>query len=474
MVIQKRRFLKAIAAGGVTYAVGRTLGTTFGQMSGVAGFSDYKALVCLFLFGGNDSWNMLVPTSNAEYNAYAKSRGAGTSASLAIDKDVLLPISPQGAAAGDVTYGFHPRLPELRDLFGAGKLAILPNVGPLIRPTTKEQYKIAQSIKHELPPQLFSHNDQQDQWHSLRGNLLLRTGWAGRLADVLAARTAAQQMPLNISLFGQTLFQAATRADPYVMGINGVNVFEGLNTKEDFNGYNRTAARRENLDGLLASTVDGRESNYYHRGYARVHQRALKYADLVNNALASSHNFASLPDAGVALTPLATQFRTVAKMISQRAKLSMSRQIFLVAAGGFDTHDAQATDQPKLFQDVSRSVKAFNDAMTEIGLANQVTLFTQSDFGRTLTSNGDGSDHAWGGLQLVVGGAVRGGRLYGDYPLLAMDGPLEVGGGSFIPTLATDQYAATLASWFGVDDTDLSSITPHIGNFTSRNLGFLS
>jgi uncharacterized protein (DUF1501 family) len=473
MNTQKRRFLKAMAAGGVTYAVGRTLGTTFGQMSGVSGFSDYKALVCLFLFGGNDSWNMLVPTSTAEYNAYAKSRGAGTSASLAVDKDVLLPISPKGSIAGDATYGFHPKLPELRELFSAGKLAILPNVGPLIRPTTKEQYRTASAIKHELPPQLFSHNDQQDQWHSLRGNLLLRTGWAGRVADLLAARSAAQQLPINISLFGQTLFQAATKADPYVMGINGVNVFEGLNVKEDVNGYNRAAARRENLDGILSSTLKGGESNYYHRGYARVHERALKYADVVNDALSSSYNFASLPNSGVTLTPLATQFRTVAKMISQRTKLSMSRQIFLVAAGGFDTHDTQATDQPKLFADVSRSIKAFHDAMVEIGMSEQVTLFTQSDFGRTLTSNGDGSDHAWGGLQLVVGGSVKGGSMYGDYPLLAMDGPLEVGSGSFIPTIATDQYAATLARWFGVEDADLSAIAPHIANFTNRNLGFL-
>jgi uncharacterized protein (DUF1501 family) len=465
MNTQKRRFLKAMAAGGVTYAVGRTLGTTFGQMSGVSGFSDYKALVCLFLFGGNDSWNMLVPTSTAEYNAYAKSRGAGTSASLAIDKDVLLPISPKGSVAGDATYGFHPKLPELRELFSAGKLAILPNVGPLIRPTTKEQYRTASAIKHELPPQLFSHNDQQDQWHSLRGNLLLRTGWAGRVADLLAARSAAQQLPINVSLFGQTLFQAATKADPYVMGINGVNVFQGLNVKEDVNGYDRAAARRENLDGILSSTLNGGESNYYHRGYARVHERALKYADVVNDA--------SLPNSGVTLTPLATQFRTVAKMISQRTKLSMSRQIFLVAAGGFDTHDTQATDQPKLFADVSQSIKAFQDAMVEIGMSEQVTLFTQSDFGRTLTSNGDGSDHAWGGLQLVVGGSVKGGSMYGDYPLLAMDGPLEVGSGSFIPTIATDQYAATLARWFGVEDADLSAIAPHIANFTSRNLGFL-
>jgi uncharacterized protein (DUF1501 family) len=151
----------------------------------------------------------------------------------------------------------------------------------------------------------------------------------------------------------------------------------------------------------------------------------------------------------------------------------MSRQIFLVAAGGFDTHDYQLTDQPKLLADVSKSIKAFYDAMSEIGMSEQVTLFTQSDFGRTLTSNGDGSDHGWGGVQLVSGGAVRGGRLYGQYPLLEIDGPLEIGGGSFTPTISSDQYAATLASWFGVNDADLPAVAPNVVNFSSRNLGFL-
>ena len=211
--IRRRDFVKAAAAGGLAYAIGRTPGVSFGQMSGIQGFSDYKALVCLFLFGGNDSWNMLVPTSSGEYEAYAQARGAGTPSSLAIDKSLLLPIAP-GSTDPRMALGFHPAMPEMRQLFVEGRVAVLPNVGPLISPTTKHQYRNAEQLNHPLPPQLFSHNDQQDQWHSLRGRFLLTSGWAGRVADVLAAQTGAQQMPLNVSLFGQTLFQSSMTVDP--------------------------------------------------------------------------------------------------------------------------------------------------------------------------------------------------------------------------------------------------------------------
>ena len=475
MSFQRRRFLKALSAGGRAYAVGRTAGTTFGQMSGVGGFADYKALVCLFLFGGNDSWNMVVPTSTAEYNAYAKLRGAGTSSSLAIDRDALLPITSQGASAGDPTFGLHPAMVGVRDLFAAGKLAILPNVCPLIRPTTKDQYRNAYSLVHDLPPQLFSHNDQQDQWNSLRGRSMLTSGWAGRIADVIASRLGDQQMPMNVSLSGQTLLHASDTIYPYVMGANGVNLFQGLDVDKTRNpyGWEFNAGRKESIEGVLSATMASRDSSYYHRGFAQVQQRALRYADRINQVLGEAYKFNALSDSDSSLSNLSRQLRTVARLISQRSKLSMSRQIFLVAAGGFDTHDYQLTDQPKLLADVSKSIKAFYDAMSEIGMSEQVTLFTQSDFGRTLTSNGDGSDHGWGGVQLVSGGAVRGGRLYGQYPLLEIDGPLEIGGGSFIPTISSDQYAATLASWFGVTDADLPAVAPNVVNFSSRNLGFL-
>jgi uncharacterized protein (DUF1501 family) len=436
-------------------------------MSGVGGLGDYKALVCLFLFGGNDSWNMVVPTSTAEYNAYARSRGGGTSSSLAIDRAALLPVTRVGQAPGDPTFGFHPNMTGARDLFNAGKLAVLPNIGPLLRPTTKAQYQSATTTGHALPPQLFSHNDQQDQWHSLRGKTVLKSGWAGRVADVLNAQTSGQGLSVNVSLAGQTYFQAGEVARPYVMGAAGASTFSGFATS----GVG--LARRTAFQTISSSSASATTNTAYERSIARIQQRAVQFSDQVNGALGSAYNFAALPNTGATLSPLQTQLRTVAKLIAVRSSLSMSRQIFFVSTGGFDQHDDLVADQPGLLANVSASIKAFYDALTEIGMDKSVTLFTHSDFGRTLTSNGDGSDHAWGGVQLVAGGAVRGGRFYGDYPLLEINAALDVGGGRIIPTVSADQYAATLASWFGVGESDLTKVAPSIDNFPTRNLGFL-
>jgi uncharacterized protein (DUF1501 family) len=460
---QRRKFLRAAAAGGIAYAFGRTPGTVYAQAAGTGGFSDYKALVCLFLFGGNDSWNMVVPTSAAEYNAYSRSRGGGTASSLAIDQSALLPITLATQNQAGQAFGFHPSMAGARDLFAAGKLAIMANVGPLLAPTTKTQYQQAATTGHPLPPQLFSHNDQQDQWHSLRGKAVVKSGWAGRLADVLNAQTGAQQLSLNVSLAGQTFFQAGEIARPYVMGATGATTFQG------FGAAGVPLARRTAFENVVRASY----GTVYERAFATVQQRAVQFADRVNTALAGARNFAALPDAGATLSPLQTQLRTVAKMIDVRSTLSMSRQVFFVSTGGFDSHDDQVADQPGLLANVSASIKSFYDALTEMGMEGSVTLFTHSDFGRTLTSNGDGSDHAWGGVQLVAGGAVRGGNMYGQYPVLETNGVQDVGGGRLIPTTSADQYAATLASWFGVADADLPKVAPSIGNFTQRNLGFM-
>jgi uncharacterized protein (DUF1501 family) len=459
---QRRRFVQAASAGGIAYAFGRTPGTVYAQTVGVPGFADYKALVCVFLFGGNDSWNMVVPTSDAEYNAYFAARGGGTSSSLAIDKAALLPITPLTPDPTGATYGFHPSMVGMQSLFNSGRCAVVANVGPLIEPTTKIQYQ-QQLVK--LPPQLFSHNDQQDQWHSLRGKLLLKSGWGGRVADVLNAQLGGQQLPLNVSLSGKTLFQAGEIATPYVMGATGANTFSGFGTSTVALG------RRQAFEAIANAPYP----DIYQRGFAAVQKRAVQYADLVNSNLAgaNSYNFAALPDSGVTLSPLATQLRTVAKMIYKNQALGMSRQIFFVSTGGFDSHDNQANDQPGLLGNISASLKSFDDALKEIAMDNAVTAFTHSDFGRTLSSNGDGSDHAWGGVQLVTGGAVRGQSIYGQYPSLALGSSLDVSGGRLIPTTSADQYAATLASWLGVGETQLAQVAPNINNFTVRNLNFM-
>jgi uncharacterized protein (DUF1501 family) len=461
--LNRRRFLKCAAAGGLAYAFGRTpQAVSAAAFSSSAAFADYKALVCVFLFGGNDSFNMVVPRSATEYGVYAASRQ-----NLAIAQASLLPINPLVPDPNGALHGLHPSMSEVAALFEQDEVcAIVANVGPLIEPTTKAQY---QAKATHLPPQLFSHNDQQDQWHALKGEATLKSGWGGRIADALTAPGAAtplnQSLAVNLSLSGQTLFQAGVTSVPYTMGATGPVPFFGL---EGTDAY--TLARREAFERILSAN----QATVYARAYATVQQRALQGAARINGALASVRSPNTVPfTTAFPATPLGQQLKTVAELIAARDQLEVTRQIFFVAIGGFDTHDAQTQDQPQLLGNLSGCLAAFYRATVELGIAANVTTFTQSDFGRTLTSNGDGTDHAWGGNQLVIGGAVAGRTLYGRYPLLQIDGPDDVGGGRMIPGTSSDQYAATLAKWMGVADSALTSVAPHLGNFAQADLGFM-
>lgn len=461
--INRRRFLKCAAAGGFAYAFGRTpQAVQAAAFSSQAALADYKALVCVFLFGGNDSFNMLVPRSNAEYNAYTASRQ-----NLAIPQASLLPINSLVPDPSGALFGLHPQLTDIATLFEQDqRCAIVANVGPLIEPTTKAQFQ-AQSVR--LPPQLFSHNDQQDQWHSLKGEVVAKSGWGGRVADVLTAPGATmplgQTLAVNVSLSGQTLFQTGVSSVPYTMGSTGPVSLFGLDGADPL-----SVARRTAFEAVLRMNY----GTVYERAYAQVQQRSLAAAGRINTELASVRTPNPAPfSTAFPASPLGTQLKTVAELIAVRDRLQVSRQIFFVATGGFDTHDAQTNDQPGLLGNISRCLAAFYQATVEMGVASSVTAFTQSDFGRTLTSNGDGTDHAWGGNQLVIGGAVAGRTIYGRYPLLQINGPEDVGGGRMIPVVSSDQYAATLAKWFGVPDASLATVAPHIGNFTQRDLGFL-
>jgi uncharacterized protein (DUF1501 family) len=462
--MNRRRFLKAAAAGGVAYAFGRTPQAAFAATSGTnAAFDDYKALVCVFLFGGNDSFNMVVPRSDLEYNEYAAARQ-----NLAIARSSLLPLNPLVPNPGGALYGLHPSLAEIAALFEQDEAcAIVANVGPLIEPTTKAQF-LAKSVR--LPPQLFSHNDQQDQWHALKGEAMARSGWGGRLADVIASSAVPmpldQPLAVNLSLSGQSLFQTGATSVPYTMGPTGPVQLFGLDGTDPL-----SIARRAAFDAVIGANYP----TVYERAYARVQQRARQAAGTIGDALASVRSPNAPPfTMAFPASPLGTQLRTVAELIAARDQLQVNRQIFFVATGGFDTHDAQVADQPGLLANISQSLAAFYRATAEMGVASEVTTFTQSDFGRTLTSNGDGTDHAWGGNQLVIGGAVAGRTIYGRYPLLSIDGPDDVGGGRMIPAVSCDQYAATLAAWFGVPEAALASVAPHIGNFAQRDLGFFA
>lgn len=452
--MNRRQFLKTgSAAAAATLAA--TPGLTYAQViGGGAPFDDYRALVCVFLFGGNDSFNMLVPRSAAEYNVYANSRQ-----NLRIPQEDLLPITP--LTQDGAQYGVHPTMASVQQLFESGAASFVTNVGPLIEPTTKDQF-FNRSVS--LPPQLFSHNDQQDQWLSLRGRGTSKTGWAGRIADLIRSNVAGQQMATNASLSGSNMFQSADETSAYVMGPEGPQQFGYMSSDpaDDLLYEQRLAFLR---------IVDAEYDSVYERGFADVQRRAVDAADTVYAAITS-------PEANAITTPfpqsqLGTQLNTVAKLIASRDQLQMQRQVFFVATGGFDSHDNQEQDQPGLLANVSESIAAFYNATVELGISDSVTTFTQSDFGRTLTSNGDGTDHAWGGNQLLVGGSIVGQDIYGTYPLLQIGGLDDVGGGRMIPTTSADQYAATLAKWFGIPDVDLDIVAPNIDNFLQRDLGFM-
>lgn len=443
----RREFLRLGGATAASFLLARPH-DAIGQMIGGSGpFTDYRALVCVFLFGGNDSFSMLVPRSDPEYNAYAASRQ-----NLSIAQANLLainPLNPDGAQ-----YGVHPSMPEIGALFEQEHAAFVANVGPLIQPTTKLQY---QEESVSLPPHLFSHNDQQGQWQSLRGRTLTDTGWAGRMADLIRLNVASQQLTTNVSLAGNSMFLSGDETVPYTMGPTGPLAFTGFGAM--------SGAQRRAFESIIGAPYD----SVYARSFAEIQRRAVGAADKVTATIAQAQTLTTPFPA----SPLGQQLQTVARLIAVRDSLAMQRQVFFVSTGGFDSHDEQLVNQPNLLANVSACLSAFYAATVELGVANAVTTFTQSDFGRTLTSNGDGTDHAWGGVQIVVGQSVLGRRIFGRYPSLVLDGPDDVGGGRMIPAVSADQYAATLARWFGIAETDLSRVAPNLGNFVERNLGFM-
>jgi uncharacterized protein (DUF1501 family) len=443
--MNRRDLLKLGLAGAAGLAAGGFAAPASAELT------DYRALVCVFLLGGNDAFNMLVPRSAAEYGAYARSRQ-----NLAIASADLLPVTP--AAPDGAFYGFHPQMRDVARLFEAGRLGVVANVGPLVQPATKAQV-LANAVP--LPPQLFSHNDQQEQWQTLKGRRALRTGWAGRIADELASQTATQRLPVGVSFIGTQSFQIGTAAVPYVLGTDGAPTYFVMTDRSVAFAGERRAAFQQMLDAATTQPI--------RRALVDVHRRSLATADAVNAALAAAPPLATAFPTG----SLGDQLRATARAIAARDALGVKRQVFLVAATGFDTHDDQNRVQPTLLGGLSAALGAFDAALTELGVADRVVTFTQSDFGRTLTSNGDGTDHGWGAHQLVMGGPVRGRAFHGAMPSLEIGGPDDIGGGRIVPTQSVDQYAATLARWFGLDEAAIDRVAPGLGAFPARGLGFV-
>jgi uncharacterized protein (DUF1501 family) len=472
--VSRREFLgsaccAAVGATGLLSALGslRLMGaaaspTNGPQLPSVAGApitGDYKALVCLFLNGGNDANNLIIPMGSG-YNAYKSARS-----NLALPEASLLPLAPK--TSDGRSWGLHPSVAELHRLFDSGQAALLANTGTLVYPTTKNQYSRGTV---PLPPQLFSHSDQQVQWQHSVPDKPTSTGWGGRTADLLNAFNTSDKISMSISLAGKNTFQVGAKVSQYAINTGGAVSLAG--TTSSLNPTTLDTIRFRAQKDIFAQS----QSSLFETAFATASGEAIVSADLLNTVLAASGTLATVFPS----TSAGNQLKMAARLIAASPTLGLKRQIFFVQLGGWDTHAAQLDNTTPtvgthagLLMQISQAVDAFYKATVELGVSNQVTTFTASDFGRTFRSNGDGSDHGWGSHHFVVGGAVKGTELYGKMPTLTVNGPDDTTQGRWIPTTSVDEYAATLATWFGVSTTDLPTVFPNIGRFAKPNLGFL-
>jgi len=434
--------------------------------------SDYKALVCIFLFGGNDGNNLLVPTDTATYSAYTASRGV-----LALPQPngagTLIGLNP--LTNDGHTYGINPGCTELANLFNGGKCAILCNVGTLLAPLTRAQY---QNKSVAVPPQLFSHSDQQIEWQTAVEDQQPRTGWGGRTADLLYSANSSNNVSMNISLAGSNTFEVGDTVNEYNVSTNGaVSLNVNIGTQ--------APAQLQALKDLIALN----HTNLYESGFANKMASAIANADTLNTAISATSN-ANFWGTPFTTSSLGKQLKMIARLIQAAPTLGHNRQIFFASIGGFDLHSTEGVANGahyNLLRDLSVNMNSLYQATLQMdagtpafgvaarpGTSAGVTQFTASDFCRTFPVNQtDGSDHGWGNHQIVLGGSVVGQKLYGQYPVLQVNGPNDTSTGRWIPTTAVEQYSATLAKWFGVTAGQMGSVFPYLGRFATPDLGFM-
>jgi uncharacterized protein (DUF1501 family) len=430
-------------------AAGNALGLRpFGTLNALAQNSPgYKALVCVFLFGGNDANNTLIPFDAAGYQSYSSIRG-----DLALAQNTLLPLTPTP------NFALNPNLPDIQTLFNNKNAAFVANVGTLIQPLTRAEYLAGQAA----PTNLFSHPDQQLEWQNAAQSAATPTGWAGRIADALGpAYNQGASIPMITSVAGDTLFCNGNSSSP-------VSISPGNLGAASCSEGSECSARQASAQALL--TLDSGLSLI--QADDSITTNAYAYAKTLADAVQS---IAPLQTVFPANNGLGAQLQQIAQIIQVRAALGVQRQIFFASLGNFDTHADQLTLQSALLAEISPALAAFYNATVELNVASNVTTFTMSDFSRTFQPNSNkGSDHAWGSHHMVIGGAVKGGQIYGKYPSLVLGGPDDSGSnGRWVPSTASSQYAATLAQWFGVSAADLPTILPSIGSFSANNLGFI-
>jgi uncharacterized protein (DUF1501 family) len=432
-------------------AVGSLALRPFGLLPALAqNGSNYKALVCVFLFGGNDSNNTVVPMDSS-FSAYTTIRG-----SLALSTSEL--TAAINSSSGP-PISFHGKLPDVASLYSSKELAVVASVGPLVQPLTQSQY---QSQQASIPLNLFSHADQQLAWQTSIAQGHSPTGWAGRVADYLAqAGVNSSNFPPFFSLAGNVLEGTGVSTQPVALS-------PGQSLQ--LTGFNSSAASQARLNALTGLVADG-------SGLALVQAaddtlaHSLSDAAALSTALSKSSPLTTqFPNTG-----LGQQLQQVAEIIQVQSYLGMTRQIFFCSLGGFDTHAGELETHNNLYPQLSAALAAFYNATQELGVAQNVTTFTESDFSRTFQpTTTDGSDHAWGSHHLVMGGAVQGGQIVGQFPEFKLGGPNDTDvRGRWIPTISIDQYGATLCSWFGIPASALATIFPNLANFPTANLGFL-
>ena len=459
-MMTRRGFLTHSCSLGVASA---TLGSSLlslglARTAAAQGATDYRALVCILLAGGNDSYNMLVPTDSDQFVEYRAIRS-----DLALEQGSLLALP--GAASSGRSYGLHPGMPELQTLYTAGDAAMIANVGTLL-----EAYD-AQAVANgtaRLPLGLFSHADQINQWQTAVPDARIAQGWGGRIADLMQNVNVANGVSMNISLSGSNVFQSGSRVAEYSIDTTGDGA-PGIVSYDDGTEYGDFKKRI--VDGLLAVE----QTHIFRREFARRLRGAIDAQAVFVEALQTSPSLTTTFSPGY----FSQALRQVARVIGARGALGASRQTFFITVGGWDHHDDVLDNQAEMLPAVSRGLIEFRDALVELGVFDQVTTFTTSDFGRTLTSNGKGSDHGWGGHHIVMGGAVNGGQVFGYYPIISASSPLDVGRGVYAPTTSVDEYFAELALWFGVSVSELDQVLPNVRSFYSPEsaqppIGFLA
>jgi len=434
-----------------TATVGTLALRPFGMLPALAQSGpDYRALVCVFLLGGNDSNNTVIPMDDASYSAYQSIRG-----SLALTSSEITPVTSVSGAP----YGFHSKLAEVASLFSSKELAVVANTGALVQPLTRSQYQNQQAA---IPLNLFSHSDQQLAWQTSIAQGHSATGWAGRAADYVASQNMnSSGFPVFFSVAGNTLEGVGAQTQPVALAPGQSLQLSGFNSSS-------SAKARFGSVGSLLTTETG----------VSLVQAA---NDTLSHSMSDASALASALAKGTALkttfpsTAIAAQLKQVAQIIQVQSYLGMRRQIFFCTLGGFDTHATELETHNNLYPQLSPALSAFYDATQELGMAQNVTTFTESDFSRTFQqTTTDGSDHAWGSHHLVLGGAVQGGQIYGKFPTFELGGPDDTDTrGRWIPSTSIDQYGATLSSWFGIPSSALATVFPNLANFPTSNLGFL-